>query len=171
MRNMTIPDEWHEGLSRARLRFQIWRDARPFWAGLATLSAGLPILYFPYAHLTWGSLTLALSTTAGGASLVIGVLLAVLGLTLWFQQNGRVFAGIATILVSLIALPLANFGGLLLGTLPGLVGGSLACAWTALDDVSPPGDFLDTSDEFVTAENDGLSIFSTAPADGGHHAQ
>jgi hypothetical protein len=136
-----------------------------------TLSAGLPIMYFPYAHLTWGSVTLALSTTAGAASLVIGVLLAVLGILLWFEQNTRIFAGIAAILLSLIALPLANFGGLLLGTLPGLIGGSLACAWLAPDDTSVPGDSVDTSHEPTRAENDDPSVISATPADGGHHAQ
>ncbi|OIK04838.1 hypothetical protein BIV23_15950 [Streptomyces monashensis] len=136
-----MPAEWRDSLSRTRHEFRIWRDTRPFWAGLITLSAGLPIIYFPYAHLSWGGVTLALSSTAGAASLVIGVLLVVLGPLLWFQQNARLFAGIAAILMSLIALPLANFGGLLLGTLPGLIGGSLACAWTAPDDTcAPPAD-------------------------------
>ncbi|MGN5381623.1 hypothetical protein BIV25_07965 [Streptomyces sp. MUSC 14] len=136
MKSPTLPAEWRDALSRTRHEFRIWRDTRPFWAGLITLSAGLPIMYFPYAHLSWGSVTLALSSTAGAASLVIGVLLVVLGLLLWFQQNARLFAGVAAILMSLIALPLANFGGLLLGTLPGLIGGSLACAWTASDDTA-----------------------------------
>ncbi|MET9080060.1 DUF6114 domain-containing protein [Streptomyces sp. NPDC004232] len=141
MKTPTMPAEWRDALSRARHGCRIWRDTRPFWAGLITLSAGLPIIYFPYAHLSWGSVTLALSSTAGAASLVIGVLLVVLGLLLWFQQNARLFAGIAAILMSLVALPLANFGGLLLGTLPGLIGGSLACAWMAPEDTSePPAD-------------------------------
>jgi hypothetical protein len=113
----------------ARRAFRTWRGTRPFWGGLFTLSAGVPVIYFPFARLSLGGIPLALSTTAGAGSLVIGVLLIVLGVILWLQQHARVFAGIAAILLALISLPLANFGGFLLGLLCGLVGGSLACAW------------------------------------------
>ncbi len=116
-------------IGNARRTFRSWRGTRPFWAGLFTMSAGLPVLYFPYADLSWGGIPLALSTPAGAGSLVIGVLLVVLGFTLWFQRQARVFAGIAAMLLALVSLPLANFGGFLLGLLCGLVGGALACSW------------------------------------------
>lgn len=123
-----------------RRRFRTWRGERPFWAGLFTALAGLPIIYFPYAHVTLGGIPLALSTTAGAGALVIGVLLLVLGFSLWFHRQVRMFAGIATMLLALISFPVANFGGLLLGLLCGLIGGSLACAWTPPTDVdgAPP---------------------------------
>jgi hypothetical protein len=107
----------------------VWRRGRPFWAGLFTLAAGLPTIYFPYVHLTVAGVPLALSTTAGAGALIIGILLMVLGITLWFQQQVRVFAGIAAMLLALVSFPVANFGGLFLGLLSGLIGGSLACAW------------------------------------------
>ncbi|QIZ01706.2 DUF6114 domain-containing protein [Streptomyces sp. S1D4-11] len=113
----------------ARRGFRTWRDARPFWAGLFTFAAGLPILYFPYAHLNFGAIPLALSTSAGAGSLIIGVLLVALAISLWFHQQVRVFAGITVILLALISFPVANFGGLLIGLVSGLIGGSLACAW------------------------------------------
>ncbi|MEV5477736.1 DUF6114 domain-containing protein [Streptomyces sp. NPDC052207] len=117
-------------------RFRTWRRERPFWAGAFTMTAGLPIIYFPYTDLDLQGIVLALSTTSGAGSLIIGVLLVVLGLTLWFQQQHRVFAGIAALLLSLTSFPLANFGGLFLGLTCGLVGGSLACAWMPAPD--PP---------------------------------
>jgi hypothetical protein len=40
-----------------------------------------------------------------------------------------VFAGIATLPLALISFPVANFGGLFLGLICGLIGGSLACSW------------------------------------------
>jgi hypothetical protein len=40
------------------------------------------------------------------------------------------FAGIAAILLGLIALPTINIGGFVIGTLLALVGGGLAVAWT-----------------------------------------
>ncbi|MGW2562208.1 DUF6114 domain-containing protein [Streptomyces sp. NPDC001514] len=113
----------------ARRRFRTWRRERPFWAGLFTLAAGLPIIYFPYVRLSLSGIPLALSTTAGAGSLIIGILLVVLGIALWFQQQARVFAGITALLLTLVSFPVANFGGLFLGLLLGLIGGSLACAW------------------------------------------
>ncbi|MEV6766021.1 DUF6114 domain-containing protein [Streptomyces sp. NPDC051105] len=125
-----------------RRRFRTWRGERPFWAGLFTFAAGLPILYWPYARLDLGGIPLALSTTSGAGSLVIGILLLVLGVALCCRPHLRVFAGIATLLLAVISFPVANFGGLFLGVASGLVGGSLACAWlppTAGEPPTPPG--------------------------------
>ncbi|WP_045305726.1 DUF6114 domain-containing protein [Saccharothrix sp. ST-888] len=135
MPNPTTPAESdpRRGLAGARESFRAWRGSRPFWAGSLTLAAGFPILYFAFSHITLGGITLALSTMAGAGSLVIGLLLMVLGVTMWFQQQVRTFAGIAATLLSLVSFPLANFGGLLLGLLSGLVGGALACAWAPPD--------------------------------------
>lgn len=114
---------------RSRHTFRAWRGERPFWAGLFTFTAALPILYWPYASLDLGGIPLALSTTSGAGSLTIGVLLMTLGITLWYRAHLRVFAGITTLLLALISFPVANLGGLFLGVLLGLIGGSLACAW------------------------------------------
>jgi hypothetical protein len=70
-----------------------------------------------------------MATTAGAGSLIIGVLLVVLGLTMWFQAVARVFAGVATIMLSLVSLVVSNIGGFLMGFLLGLIGGALAVAW------------------------------------------
>lgn len=113
----------------ARRGFRTWRNERPFWAGLFTFAASLPIIYFPYAHLKFGAIPLALSTSAGAGSLIIGVLLVALAISLWFHRQARAFAGITVILLALISFPVANFGGLLIGLISGLIGGSLACAW------------------------------------------
>ncbi|MEU9185845.1 DUF6114 domain-containing protein [Streptomyces sp. NPDC048484] len=112
-----------------RLRFRAWRGGRPFWAGLFILLAGGPIAYFPYANLQIGHLTLAMATTAGAGSLIIGVLLGVLGISLWYQKHVRVFAGVAAILLGLVSIPVANIGGFLVGFLLALVGGGMAVAW------------------------------------------
>ncbi|MGW7541784.1 DUF6114 domain-containing protein [Streptomyces sp. NPDC054770] len=119
-------------------RFGTWRGERPFWAGLFTFAAGLPILYWPYANLNLGGLPLALSTTSGAGSLVIGALLLTLGVALCCRPHLRVFAGIATLLLALVSFPVANFGGLFLGVASGLVGGSLACAWLPPPVDEPP---------------------------------
>ncbi|MFI5999924.1 DUF6114 domain-containing protein [Streptomyces sp. NPDC051366] len=110
-------------------RFRAWRGGRPFWAGLFTLIGGIPIAYFPYADLRLGNITIAMATTAGAGSLIIGVLLITLGLALWFQQGIRVFAGVASILLALVSLPVSNLGGFFLGFLFSLLGGALALSW------------------------------------------
>ncbi|CAM5709064.1 hypothetical protein SGRIM128S_00182 [Streptomyces griseomycini] len=74
-------------LTRLRLRFRDWRGTWPFWAGLFTLLGGIPIAYFPYATLKLGHMSIAMATTAGAGSLIIGVLLITLGLTMWFQPG------------------------------------------------------------------------------------
>lgn len=115
--------------TRMRLRFRGWRGARPFWAGLFTLLGGIPIAYLPYATLKLGHMSLAMATTAGAGSLIIGVLLVTLGLTMWFQSATRVFAGVAAIMLALVSLVVSNFGGFLVGFLLAMIGGALSLSW------------------------------------------
>ncbi|HWU11908.1 MAG TPA: DUF6114 domain-containing protein [Streptomyces sp.] len=112
-----------------RRGFRTWRGNRPFWAGLFTILGGVPIAYFPYANMHLGNMTIAMSTTAGAGSLIIGVLLVTLGLTMWFHHIVRVFAGVAAILLALISIPVANIGGFIIGFLFSLLGGALSIAW------------------------------------------
>ena len=117
------------GFGQKRSSFRDWRGQRPFWGGMLTLLAGIPIMYIPYQNLTLGSLTIRMATTAGAGSLIIGVLLVVLGLTMWFQPQSRVFAGIAAILLSLVSLVVSNVGAFMIGFLLGLIGGALGVSW------------------------------------------
>lgn len=112
-----------------RRNFRTWRGDRPFWAGLFMVFGGFPIAYFPYANLQIGHLTLAMSTTAGSGSLIIGVLLVVLGISLWFQKHVRTFAGVAAILLALVSIPVSNLGGFLVGFFFAMIGGAMAVSW------------------------------------------
>ncbi|MFE9723121.1 DUF6114 domain-containing protein [Streptomyces sp. NPDC005794] len=116
-----------------RRGFRTWRGNRPFWAGLFTILGGLPIAYFPYANMHLGNMTIAMSTTAGAGSLIIGILLITLGFTMWFHHIVRVFAGVAAILLALISIPVANIGGFIIGFLFSLLGGALSIAWAPGD--------------------------------------
>jgi hypothetical protein len=115
--------------TRARLGFRNWRGSRPFWAGLLTALGGVPIAYFPYATLKLGTMSVTMATTAGSASLIIGVLLVTLGLTMWFQKATRVFAGIAAIILGLVSLVVSNIGGFVIGFLLAMLGGAMAVSW------------------------------------------
>ncbi|MFI8827863.1 DUF6114 domain-containing protein [Streptomyces sp. NPDC053431] len=110
-------------------RFKVWRQTRPFWAGLFTMIGGIPIAYLPYGDMRLGNMTLAMQTTAGAGALIIGLLLITLGLTMWFQPLVRIFAGVAAIVLALVSIPVSNFGGLVIGFLFALVGGGMSAAW------------------------------------------
>ena len=120
------------GFSKARQSFRSWRRTRPFWGGLLVFLSGFPIIYFAFAALNVSGLHIQLATTAGASAAVIGLLLMALGVSVWFQPLIRVFAGIAAIVLALISLPTANFGGFGLGLFPGLIGGALVCSWAPM---------------------------------------
>ncbi|MBO1413167.1 DUF6114 domain-containing protein [Streptomyces sp. FH025] len=126
------PAEHENPAQWVRRVFRTFRRTRPFYGGLLAMIAGLPIMYFPYAKLSLGGMTVAMATTGGAGALIIGVLLIVLGLTAWFQPAVRIFAGIATILLTLVSIPVSNLGGFGLAILPGLIGGGLMVSWAPL---------------------------------------
>ncbi|MFE1441362.1 DUF6114 domain-containing protein [Streptomyces sp. NPDC058739] len=142
--------------TRTRLRFRAWRGDRPFWAGLFTMLGGVPIAYFPYATLKLGHMSITMATTAGAGSLIIGVLLVTLGLTMWFQHATRIFAGVASIVLALVSLVVSNIGGFVIGFLLSLVGGALAVSWV-------PGDEADDK-ETATAKKLKEAAVLAAPA-------
>lgn len=155
-------DAW---LTEVYYRFHAWSGRRPFWAGVFTLLAGLPIAYFPYADLRLGNVTIAMATTAGSGSLIIGILLITLGLTLWFQQGVRIFAGVASILLALVSLPVSNLGGFGLGFILALVGGCLALSWVP---ASPVEDQTGALDDRVAAQ--AVDLGKTDAVEGGFQA-
>ncbi|MFC9703954.1 DUF6114 domain-containing protein [Streptomyces sp. NPDC056943] len=121
-------------------RFKVWRQTRPFWAGIFTMIGGVPIAYLPYGDMRLGNATLAMQTTAGAGALIIGVLLITLGFTMWFQPIVRVFAGVATIILALVSIPVSNFGGLVIGFLFSLIGGGMSAAWAPAPPVEESAD-------------------------------
>ncbi|MFJ3904742.1 DUF6114 domain-containing protein [Streptomyces sp. NPDC090025] len=126
------------GVPKKENAFKVWRQTRPFWAGLLTIIGGIPIAYLPYGDMRLGNITLAMKTTAGAGALIIGVLLITLGFTMWFQPLVRVFAGVATIVLGLVSIPVSNFGGLVIGFLFALVGGGMSVAWAPAEERPAP---------------------------------
>ncbi|MER5309162.1 DUF6114 domain-containing protein [Streptomyces sp. NPDC002773] len=151
-------------------RFKVWRQTRPFWAGLFTLLGGLPIAYLPYGDMRLGNITLAMKTTAGSSALIIGVLLVTLGLTMWFHSIVRVFAGVASIILGLVSIPVSNFGGLVIGYLLALVGGGMSIAWAPAPPVEEALDAEDDGERKTSAEADGvLAAGVPAQREAEHH--
>lgn len=117
------------GFHHWRLRFRAWRGSRPFWAGLFAVHGGGWVIWFAYSDIKFGQLAMNMATTGGAGALIIGVLLVTLGLTMWYQQAVRIFAGVASILLGLVSIPASNLGGFFIGFISALIGGSLAIAW------------------------------------------
>ena len=106
--------------------FRHWRKGRPFPAGLLIVLAGIELWLAPFSSIG----TIIHEGVGGVSAFFIGALMMMFGLTVWFTPSYRVFAGIASILLGLIALPATNLGGFFIGTLLSLIGGGLAVAWT-----------------------------------------
>ncbi|MEU5219509.1 DUF6114 domain-containing protein [Streptomyces sp. NPDC020807] len=155
------------GVPKQDNRFKVWRQTRPFWAGLLTILGGVPIAYLPYGDLRLGNVSLAMKTTAGAGALIIGVLLITLGLTMWYQPIVRVFAGVATIVLGLVSIPVSNFGGLLIGFLLALVGGGMSIAWAPAPPVDEALD--DSGARDAAADDDALDGIPEQP-EAEHHA-
>ena len=109
----------------ARVAFRNWRHSRPFWAGVWTMLGGFLIAYVPATAFKF--------LLIANGSLIIGILVGAIvgffGLMLWFARPLRVLLGVLILLLSLVSFFTSDFGGLLLGMLMGLIGGSLALAW------------------------------------------
>lgn len=122
-----------------------WRRSRPFWAGCWAIAAAALLLAVPYSVLRLGDVTVALTTMGGSSALLISTVLVACTYVLWCRPENRVAAGVIVMVVSVVALAVTNLGAFGLGTTFGILGGSLAVAWTpgrddrtsAEDDVSP----------------------------------
>lgn len=108
-----------------RIAFRNWRRSRPFWAGLWAMLGGVFIAYVPGTALKF--------VLIANASIVIGTLVGAVigffGLMLWFSRSLRILLGVLILLLSLASFFTSDFGGLFVGMLMGLIGGSLALAW------------------------------------------
>jgi hypothetical protein len=110
---------------RALRTFRYWRKGRPFPGGLLITLAGIELWLAPYSAIG----VMIHEGIAGFSAIFIGALLVMFGLTVWFAPAYRFFAGIAAIMLGLIALPTVNLGGFFIGTLLALIGGALSAAW------------------------------------------
>jgi hypothetical protein len=121
--------------------FRTWRHTRPFWGGLLLLLAGLEMLLIPVTGvLAKGQIKLVIYVGIGGVfGILIGALLIACGLALWYNHAHKTFYSIAGVLLAILSFIGTNLGGFFIGMLLGIVGGSLAFAWTPGD--RDPGGF------------------------------
>lgn len=118
-----------------RERWRAWRHSRPFWGGLLLILAGLELFALPLSgDLIHGAVKLVIYIgIAGVFGVLIGALLIVAGLVVWFNHANKTFYGIAGIVLGIVSFPTSNLGGLIIGMLMAIVGGALVFAWTPVE--------------------------------------
>jgi hypothetical protein len=112
-----------------RVRFRGWRTTRPFWGGALLIASGLFLLLPAYTTFHIGDVLITISTISGVSTLLLGALMLLCGTAPLIRPTVRLPAGASAMIIALVALPAANFGGFIIGTLLGVVGASLLLAW------------------------------------------
>ena len=115
------------------LTWRRWRRGRPFWGGLAAVIAGAEICAIPLAPLK----IMLQQGIAGIPSVLMGLVMIVMGLSAWFAPHYRGLAGVLTVLCAAAALVMSNLGGFLIGTVIGILGGSMIFAWQPVAPAEP----------------------------------
>lgn len=111
--------------SQARTLLRAFRRTRPFWGGLLLMAAGawiIKLMSFSFGFVVAGGWNASAGYVLGGA-------LIIFGLTAWAAPHYAPLVGLLGVLVALAAFISANLGGYLVGTLLGIIGGSMVWGW------------------------------------------
>lgn len=128
----TLPEAGHpfqrraSRLQRVRAAFRAWRRSRPFWGGLFCILGGAIIALGP-------TTAVKVLLIAGGTILtgiLVGILVVLMGVFLWFAPQLRQLVGILAAIFSVVSLITSDYGGFVIGMTFGIVGGSLGFAWS-----------------------------------------
>ncbi len=124
---MTLVDERvpTRGTGSPRAWFRAFRRTRPFWGGLWLMLGGavvIRVMFFPIGL----AMTGGFNTSAG---YILGGALVLFGAVAWFAPHYSGLVGILGVLAALAAFVGANLGGFLVGTVLGIVGGSMVWGW------------------------------------------
>lgn len=121
-------------------QWRAWRRSRPFWGGLFMVLAGLELFALPLSGvLVHGAIKLVIYIGIGGVfGALIGALLVVAGLGIWFNAMHKTFYSIAGVVLGLASFPASNLGGLFIGMLLAIGGGAIAFAWTPVEPAPAP---------------------------------
>jgi Family of unknown function (DUF6114) len=113
--------------------FRAWRRARPFWGGVLLTLAGGEIFATGIAPMRI-VIHLGLEGIAGQA---VPIVIVVCGLLMLFNPQQRLFYTIIGMLLTAASWVTSNLGGFIVGLLLGLIGCSLAFAWSPPEDSEP----------------------------------
>lgn len=122
---------------RLRIRFRRWRRTRPFWGGLLAGIGGIALIVGPLPLLALAGVMagggLIGSAVAVFSGIALGLMLMATCLFCWFMPSQRWAMGVVALIAAVLAFPLSNFGGLFVGSLCGILGGSMTLAWSAYE--------------------------------------
>lgn len=117
-----------------RTRFADWRSDRPFWGGTVLTLAGLIIAAVPLHLAARLSMVTNYLVFAG---VVFAVPVSLAGMLSIVRPQYATYFGIGGILFAIVSL-VGALGGFGLGTLLGMLGGSLCIAWVPDDETDGP---------------------------------
>lgn len=112
-------------MRRGRLWFAAFRRTRPFWGGLWLLLGG-------YVVIDFASTSIGFAVQGGwsaSSGYILGGAMVLFGLVAWFTPHYSGLVGLLGVLTALAAFVGSNLGGFLIGTVLGIVGGSMVWAW------------------------------------------
>lgn len=109
-----------------RRRFKAWRTSRPFAGGVLLVLASVVIAYVP---MQMAGQLLMLGNAVSAVGLVFAGAVGLSGLLALSEPEHSTYIGAAGIVASMLSV-FGALGGLLVGTLLGVLGGSLCVGWT-----------------------------------------
>ena len=125
------PDAEPRPMIRRGLRRAPGQNAdRPVAAAVLLTAAGVAVLVIILAVGSLDGLAISFSSTSTPMALFIGFGLIACGVSTWAQPTTRILTGILGFAFSLVALPGANLGGFLIGTILAVLGSAAALAWS-----------------------------------------
>jgi hypothetical protein len=123
-----------------RTKFREFRWTRPFWGGLLVLVAGFLIFVFAVPFNPVTKIIHAGLGAIGG--ILLGLIAMFLGVMIWIRPEAKNVAGVLAVIVGLVAFPVSNLGGFVVGMLFAVIGGCWAFGWT----LPPKHQDLDSDD-------------------------
>jgi hypothetical protein len=126
-----------------RERFKNWRARRPFWGATLCILSGLIILWVPaklYEVAAAPGSILFVGFFLGGLTLLMGVLS-------YIMPKLSTLLGVLAIFASVLSI-MGALGGFLIGTILGIIGGSMLIAWKP--EIGTYGDIKQSNHDRIT---------------------
>lgn len=102
---------------------------RPVAAAVLQAAAGVVVLASVLLLGSTRELALTLGATTTPVAVLVGAGLVACGVSVWAQPSTRVLAGVLGFALALVAVPAANLGGFVLGSVLGVLGSAAALSW------------------------------------------
>ena len=106
---------------------------RPWLAIILLFLAGVVVLATFLLQDSFARLGIALTSSTAPGALLTGIGMIGCAASMYAQPNTRVLAGWMGGSLALVALPAANFGGFVVGTVLGVLGAAAALSWSEGD--------------------------------------